>query len=72
MILKHSANYSCTMVASASAIVMNCVVPVFVDIDPNTYTLNPEGNHEYSFVSENVRSGCRRCDLCSEKSSGKL
>lgn len=31
-----------TMVASASAILMNCAVPVFVDIDPATYTMNPE------------------------------
>lgn len=30
-----------TMVASASAILMNGVVPVFVDIDPDTYTLDP-------------------------------
>lgn len=31
-----------TMVASASAILMNCAVPIFVDIDPETYTMNPE------------------------------
>jgi len=31
-----------TMVASASAILMNCAVPVFVDVDPNTYTMNPD------------------------------
>jgi len=31
-----------TMVASASAILMNCVVPIFVDVDPNTYTMDPE------------------------------
>lgn len=31
-----------TMVASASVILMNCAVPVFVDIDPDTYTLNPD------------------------------
>ena len=30
-----------TMVASASAILMNGAVPVFVDIDPDTYTLDP-------------------------------
>ena len=30
------------MVASASAILMNCAVPIFADIDPNTYTLNPD------------------------------
>ena len=30
-----------TMVASASAILMNCAVPVFVDIDPTTYTMDP-------------------------------
>lgn len=30
-----------TMVASASAILMNCAVPIFVDIDPETYTMNP-------------------------------
>lgn len=31
-----------TMVASASAILMNCAVPIFVDIDPDTYTMNPD------------------------------
>lgn len=31
-----------TMVASASAILMNNAVPVFVDIDPDTYTMNPK------------------------------
>ena len=31
-----------TMVATASAILMNCAVPVFVDIDPDTYTMNPD------------------------------
>lgn len=31
-----------TMVASASAILMNCGVPVFVDIAPDTYTMDPE------------------------------
>ncbi|MCR5205009.1 MAG: DegT/DnrJ/EryC1/StrS family aminotransferase [Lachnospiraceae bacterium] len=31
-----------TMVASASAILMNCAVPIFVDIDPDTYTINPD------------------------------
>ncbi|MCR5793651.1 MAG: DegT/DnrJ/EryC1/StrS family aminotransferase [Lachnospiraceae bacterium] len=31
-----------TMVASASAILLNGAVPVFVDIDPETYTMNPE------------------------------
>lgn len=31
-----------TMTASASAILMNCAVPVFVDIDSNTYTMNPD------------------------------
>ena len=31
-----------TMVASASAILMNCAVPVFVDIDPDTFTMNPD------------------------------
>lgn len=31
-----------TMVASASAILMNCGVPIFVDIDPDTYTMNPD------------------------------
>lgn len=31
-----------TMVASASAILMNGAVPVFVDIDPDTYTLDPD------------------------------
>ncbi len=31
-----------TMTASATAILMNCAVPVFVDIDPDTYTMNPE------------------------------
>lgn len=31
-----------TMVASASAILMNGAVPVFADIDPNTYTLDPD------------------------------
>ena len=31
-----------TMVASASAILMNGAVPVFVDIDQDTYTMNPE------------------------------
>ena len=31
-----------TMVASASAILMNCAVPIFVDIDPETYTMNPD------------------------------
>jgi len=30
-----------TMVATASAILMNNAVPVFVDIDPDTYTMNP-------------------------------
>lgn len=30
-----------TMVASASAVLMNCGVPIFVDIDPDTYTMNP-------------------------------
>ena len=30
-----------TMVATASAILMNCAVPVFVDIDPDTYTMDP-------------------------------
>lgn len=30
-----------TMVASASAILMNGAVPVFVDIDPDTYTMDP-------------------------------
>ncbi|MCR4896119.1 MAG: DegT/DnrJ/EryC1/StrS family aminotransferase [Lachnospiraceae bacterium] len=30
-----------TMVASASAILMNCGVPIFVDIDPDTYTMDP-------------------------------
>ncbi len=30
-----------TMVASASAILMNGGIPVFVDIDENTYTMNP-------------------------------
>lgn len=31
-----------TMVASASAILMNCAVPIFVDIDPETYTIDPD------------------------------
>ncbi len=31
-----------TMVASASAIILNGAVPVFVDVDPQTYTLNPD------------------------------
>lgn len=31
-----------TMVASASAILMNCGVPIFVDIDSDTYTMNPD------------------------------
>lgn len=31
-----------TMVASASAILLNNAVPVFVDIDPDTYTINPD------------------------------
>lgn len=31
-----------TMTASASAILMNGAVPVFVDIDPETYTINPD------------------------------
>ena len=31
-----------TMVASASAILMNCAVPIFVDIDPQTYTMDPD------------------------------
>lgn len=31
-----------TMVASASAILMNCGVPIFVDIDPDTFTMNPD------------------------------
>lgn len=31
-----------TMVASASAVLMNCAVPIFVDIDPDTYTMNPD------------------------------
>ncbi len=31
-----------TMVASASAILLNGAVPVFVDIDPKTYTMNPD------------------------------
>lgn len=31
-----------TMVASASAILMNCAVPVFVDIDQDTFNLDPE------------------------------
>ncbi len=30
-----------TMVATASAVLMNCAVPVFVDIDPDTFTMNP-------------------------------
>jgi len=30
-----------TMVASASAILMNSAVPIFVDIDSETYTMNP-------------------------------
>ena len=30
-----------TMVASASAILMNGAVPIFVDIDPDTYTMDP-------------------------------
>lgn len=30
-----------TMVASASAILMNCAVPVFVDIDYDTYSMDP-------------------------------
>ncbi|MCD1260837.1 DegT/DnrJ/EryC1/StrS family aminotransferase [Paenibacillus athensensis] len=30
-----------TMVATASAVLMNNAVPVFVDIDPDTYNLNP-------------------------------
>lgn len=30
-----------TMVATASAILMNNAVPIFVDIDPRTYTINP-------------------------------
>ncbi len=31
-----------TMVATASAILMNGAVPVFVDIDPRTYTMDPD------------------------------
>lgn len=31
-----------TMVASASAILMNCGIPIFVDIDPDTYTMDPD------------------------------
>lgn len=31
-----------TMSASASAILMNNAVPVFVDIDPDTYSINPD------------------------------
>lgn len=31
-----------TMVASASAILMNCAAPVFADLDPYTYTIDPE------------------------------
>ncbi len=30
-----------TMVATASAVLMNCAVPVFVDVDPDTYTMDP-------------------------------
>ncbi|MBO6178683.1 MAG: DegT/DnrJ/EryC1/StrS family aminotransferase [Selenomonadaceae bacterium] len=36
-----------TMVASASAILMNGATPIFVDIDSNTYTLNPEKIEEW-------------------------
>ena len=31
-----------TMVASASAILMNNAVPIFVDVDPDTYTMDPD------------------------------
>lgn len=31
-----------TMVATASAILMNSAVPIFVDVDPDTYTMNPD------------------------------
>ncbi len=30
-----------TMVATASSVLMNCAVPVFVDVDPDTYTMDP-------------------------------
>lgn len=31
-----------TMTATASAVLMNCALPVFVDIDENTYTIDPK------------------------------
>ncbi len=43
-----------TMVASASAILMNCAVPIFVDIDPDTYNLDPDEIEKW--ISPNTKA----------------